>query len=767
MKVSTYIFILLGIFAVSCNETPDIQRLKYIDTRVGTAPSITKTAGKFGKKTEEFGQTIPAVLEPHGMNFWTPQTQDTEKKCIAPYYYRDTLLQGFRASHWIVGGCTQDFGSFTIMPLSEKLRLQPTERATSFSHKDETATPAYYAVRLPNEKILAEMTGRSRSAIFRFTFEKAGKGYLVVQPNNDEGEGYIRIDPQNNRIYGYNPVHRIYQGWGEAAGYSGHFVIETKRPITNYGVFHADSLLQGHTEMGGKINNERINKIGAYIEFDVENDEEVIIKAASSFVSMENAWMNLQNEIPHWSFEQTQKELTNIWEDRLALLQAESNEENALEKFYGALYRSSFLPQTFNDTNGEYPAFASANKIAKLPQGETYYDGFSMWDTYRAQHPLINLIIPKKGGQMMQSLVLKYQQGGWLPIFPCWNSYTAAMIGDHCLSAISDAYIKGIRNFDIETAYKAMRQNAFSTPIDEQDYKNGMGRRALTSYLKYGYIPLEDKVPDAFHTEEQVSRTLEYAYDDFCLSQIAKALGKDEDYKLLSARSQNYRHVINPRTGYAQGRFANGEFLQEENRFDFSRFITEGAPCHYTWYVPHDPQGLMECMGGQDAYVAKLDSMFSEGRYWHGNEPCHQIAFMFNYAGQAWKTQQAVRHIMNTEYLNAPGGLSGNDDAGQMSAWYLFAAMGFYPVCPGTPYYLIASPSFPKLTISPEGGKPFHIIAHGASKANIYIQSATLNGEPYTKNHLHHNDIVAGGILELQMGSRPNKEWGIVSYEIK
>ena len=271
---------------------------------------------------------------------------------------------------------------------------------------------------------------------------------------------------------------------------------------------------------------------------------------------------------------------------------------------------------------------------------------------------------------------------------------------------------------------------------------------------------MEDQVPDAYHTEEQVSRTLEYAYDDFALAQVAKELGKKDDTEILMKRALNYQNVINPNTGYAQGRYADGTFLPESNPFNFARFITEGAPCHYTWYVPHDPYGLMECMGGQDQYIAKLDSMFSELRYWHGNEPCHQIAYMFNYAGQPWKTQKAVRHILSTEYLQAPGGLSGNDDAGQMSAWYVFSAMGFYPVCPGSPYYVLGSPTFPILSIRLENGKIFTMEAEGASKENIYIQSAELNGKPYTKNYIHHEDIINGGYFRLIMGKEPNKNWG-------
>lgn len=733
------------------NEQP---LLKYIDTRVGTAPGATPTANTFGKNTEEYGQTLPAVLEPNGMNFWTPQTRDTEQKCIAPYYYTDSVLQGFRNSHWIVGGCTQDYGSMTLMPLSDSLRCQPRQRATRFSHRDEVATPSYYAVLLPDENIHAEMTGRSRSAIYRFTYQKAGKGYLIVNPNSDEGQGCISIDTVNSRIYGYNPVHRIYQGMGQPAGYSGHFIIQFEKKITDYGTYNADSLFQRTTRI------EKAPQIGLYIEFDVDRGEEVLIKAASSFVGKEGAILNLESEIPHWDFDLIRVELSRIWEQHLSSIKVETENLTDKEKFYGAFYRASFLPRTFNDVDGRYPSFAKGEPIRKLPQGATYYEDFSMWDTYRALHPLINLIYPTKSGNMMQSLVHKYEQGGWLPAFPCWNSYTAAMIGDHCIAAIGDAYSKGIRNFDVEKAYEAMRKNAFETPSDADEYRNGMGRRALTSYLKYGYIPLEDTVPDAFHTQEQVSRTMEYAYDDFVLAQVAKSLGKTADYRELISRAANYRNVIDPRTGYAQGRYANGTFLNENNAFGFARFITEGAPCHYTWYAPHDPYGLIECMGGKANYIAKLDSMFSEQRYWHGNEPCHQVSFMYNYAGEPWKTQRAVRHIAETEYLNAPGGLAGNDDAGQMSAWYMFATMGFYPVCPGTPYYILAGPSFPSLTLYLENKKTFTVKAPNASQKNIYIQSASLNGKPYTRNYITHQDIMDGGIIEFIMGDKPNTGWG-------
>ena len=695
-----------------------------------------------------------AVLVPNGMNFWTPQTRWTEKKCVAPYYYKDAEFQGFRNSHWIVGGCTQDYGSFT---------LAVGEKEWPLNHEQETSRPDYYAIVLPEAGVGAEMTATSRAAIFRFTplgkgetadplladrVVSAQKGFrritLRLVPNSDEKESTITLDAANNRLYATNPVHRIYQGWGESAGFTGHYVLTWK----------------------DRLVDSRITDSIAYLTFEVPEGRPLIVKAASSFTGKDGAWKNLQAEIPHWDFLKVRMQLNETWLQHLSKMSVEKTEggEMRLHQFYGAFYRASFLPHEINDVDGRYPQFAGKDSICSLPKGRagegSSYMDFSMWDTYRAVHPLLNIISPTKSGAMMQSLVRMYEQGGWLPIFPCWNSYTAAMIGDHCVSVLADAYVKGIRNFDAEKAYEAMRKNAFETPASVEEYKNGMGRRALQSYLKYGFIPLEDEVSDAFHTNEQVSRTLEYAYDDFCVAQMAKALGKTDDYKALMARSENWRNVLNPQTGYVDGRYADGRFQNEVSPFQKQKFITEGAPCHYSWYVPQNPKGLIEAMGGREQFVSKLDSMFTEGRYWHGNEPCHQVAYMFNYAGEPWRTQKYVRHILDTEYLDDAGGLSGNDDAGQMSAWLLFSYMGFYPVCPATPYYMIGSPVFPKLTLNLENGKAFTIIAENASAENIYIQSAELNGQPYTHNYLLHEDIMKGGELYFVMGNKPNPAWG-------
>ena len=681
-----------------------LRQLNALNTMVGTAPANTKTAGLFGKGSEEHGQTLPAVLSPNGQNFWTPQTRDTEKKCVAPYYYTDSLFQGIRNSHWIVGGCTQDYGSFTLAALTGKLRLKPEERATRFSHSEEISHPHYYAVRLPDEHLKLEMTGASHTAIFRITPEQDGPVHIVLNHNSDEGEGYLEVNHTDGIVYGYNPVHRIYQGWGEPAGMDGHYLLQCYDEIEDFG---CDSLC-------------------AWLTFNGKAHEPIILKAATSFTTKRGAENNFAFEVEGHDFESMMQRVASLWIDRLHTIDVEDPDTARVNQFYGALYRASFLPREMSDVDGHYPQFAKGT--IQTGNNRKFYGDFSMWDTYRALHPLYTLIAPKQSADMMQSLVTMYEEGGWLPIFPCWNSYTAAMIGDHCSVALADAYVKGIRDFNAEKAYEAMRKNAFETPASFEDYKNGMGRRALESYLKYGYIPLEDGVKEAFHQDEQTSRTLEYAFDDFAVAQLAKALSKEKDYQELMRRSENWRNVVNPQTGYCDGRHAGGGWADNTDFTHRKPWITEGAACHYTWYVPHNVEGLVEALGGKEKFEAKLDSMFSEGRYWHGNEPCHQIAYLYDFIGKREKTIERVAHILDTEYNDSPGGLSGNDDAGQMSAWYIFSSMGFYPVCPATDRYMLSAPRFKKITLNLQEGKTFTITPTSLPHDRHYITHQEISG---------------------------------------
>lgn len=674
-----------------------------IDTRVGTDASSSPSSSIFGSAGEVFGNTLPCVTEPHGHTFWTPQTRQTQRKGVSPYYYGDADFLGFRASHWLVGGATQDYGSFALLPSARPLPMD---------HTREVATPYYYGITLDGRRF--EMTGRSHSAIFRLEDCE----YLRVSVINNVGEGTISV--QGREVTGSNPVRRIYQGKGQPAGFSGHFVLQADAGFEVVESVPGESFLLRFPERGTHL-----------------------VKAASSFRSVEGARANLEAEIPGWDFDAVRETLTALWETRLSRVEAEGGDPEMRLHLYGSLWRASLLPRTVSD-------------VRETPD----YDDYSLWDTYRALHPLLTILDPQEVGAMVQALLRKYDRGGWLPIFPCWGSYTSEMVGDHAISMIVDAYLKGIRNFDVRKAYQAMRHNAFDSPGETSEaYIDGRGRRALVSYLRYGYIPLEDTVPYAYHTEEQASRTMEYAYDDWCLSRMALRRFRLRDWFRLKKRAGNWRHVFDPVTKYPQGRYADGTFLQEDNYLKNAPFITEGTPLHYSWYVPHDMDGLVGLVG-RDEFVARLDSMFSERRYWHGNEPCHQVAWLYDYVGQPEKTQAAVHGILRSEYRNGPGGLSGNDDAGAMSAWYVFGCMGFYPVCPGSGEYALAAPAFPEMTLRMENGKTFRIVAKNLSEENMYVRSvrldgrliwdaATRRGRPF----LTHKAIRRGGTLVFEMCS--------------
>lgn len=747
MKSWTILLSTLCLF--SCNQQ-ESKFEKYVDPLIGTDIRIVQ--GKDKNSTEERGQIMPAVGVPHGMTNWVAQTQATEQKCHPPYYYFQDAIQGFRASHWMNGSCTQDYGSVTIMPLCNKLETDPVKRSSSFDHTKEIATPSYYSVDLNDYGIHAELTGLSRAGIMQFSFEQDGDHYIVIEPNSDEGVAFVEVDPEKKEITGYNPVHRIYQGYGKEAGFSGHFVIQLNEEIADYGVWDSTTITSGRKSARGQK-----HAVGAWVKLASDKPGKTLVKVATSFTSIDNARKNLACEIPGWDFNEVRQASSDTWNQTLGQIAVKGNNEEKV-KFYSALYNAHFLPRTFSDVDGSYPKFDGGGQIMKMDHG-TYYCDFSQWDTYRAAHPLFSILNPSRNGDMTHSLVLKGQQGGWLPIFPSWNSYTAAMIGDHCIAMIGDAIIKDAPGFDYEEAYMLMRKNAFEANPDSGSYRDGKGRRAMESYLKYNYVPLEDQVMEAFHRREQVSRTLEYAYDDFVLSQVAKKLGKTDDYKALIKRAENYRNVIDPETGYARGRHADGTWIEPFDTFASTSFICEGTPYHYTWYAPQDIAGLIRHMGGKERFINRLDTFFEGDYYWHGNEPGHHIAYLFAYAGEPWKTQKWVHDIINREYFTTPDGLSGNDDAGQMSSWLVFSMVGFYPVCPGMPYYVIGSPSFEESVITLENGKKFTIKAKGASEKNIYIQSATLNGQPYDKSYILHKDIMNGGILSFVMGDTPNKEW--------
>jgi predicted alpha-1,2-mannosidase len=702
--------------------------------------------------TANEGQTFPSTAPPFAMTQWTPQTRAGNVKCVAPYYFGDAKIQGFRGSHFLSGSCTKDYGSLTLMPESGALKLGPDERGSAFSRSREKAQPQRYAVTLSDYGIDAELTGTLRAGIMRFRFNRADQAWILVESNSEKGDGNIRIDAQSNEITVVNPVRRLYAGAGKLAGFNGYFVVQFDHK------FHVGGTWSGEQKQAGAVSQEGVNGTpGAYVSFDLKPGETVSAKVGSSFTSLEEARRNLRTEIPGWDFAQVVERTKSEWNQALSKVEIEAAAPQK-RVFYTALYHSMQVPRVFSDVDGSYPGFANEGRI-ETAKGFTYYCDFSLWDTFRALHPLLTILEPERELDMVKSLIVKGEEGGFLPIYPAWNSYTSEMVGDHAGAVIADAYFKGIRGFDIEEAYRLMKQNATELPATQELYVDGRGRRGLTSYLKYGFIPLEDHLSDAFHQNEQVSRSLEYAYDDSVAGEVAEALGHSADAEMFRKRAQNYRNVIDPTTGFARGRHADGSWDSPFDPAKPYKYITEGLPFQYTFFVPQDLPGLIDLVGGRKAFIAKLDALFAGGYYDHGNEPSHHIAYLYDNAGAAWKTQQHVRDVMDKQYVDTPEGLAGNDDAGQMSAWYVLSALGFYPVTPGTPVYEIGTPLFDEAVIRLDTGKQFRIRAEGASAGKQYIRSVKLNGVALNRYWLKHSEIVAGGELVFEMSSEPSLKW--------
>jgi predicted alpha-1,2-mannosidase len=736
------------------------------------------------------GQTYPAVGVPFAMTQWTPQTRAGEIKCVAPYYFKDTAIQGFRGSHFLSGSCVPDYGSFTLMPsvaqgqTSAAPKTSATDRASTFDRSTEQASPYFYAVTLKDahhlDQVHAEITGTTRAGLMRFTTLNSGTTSIVFENNSRGGDGWVEVDPQHHQITGEVPVRREYAASGSLAGFSSYFVVEFSKPFTASGTWAGSSTHAGETRQTGdgqplgvvKIASVTSNTGGAsaaaaslptasprpgfgtYVQFNNLPAQSIVIaRIGTSFVSVEEARKNLRAEIPDWNFEHVQQQAKAEWNKALGQIAIE-DDIPARRVFYTALYHALLHPRIENDRSGTYPRFASPGRVEHT-NGFTYYDDFSMWDTFRAQHPLLTILDPQRDVEMVQSLIAKGEQGGYLPIFPAWNSYTSEMVGDHVAVTITDAYRKGLRGFDVEKAYALMRQNAMTVPPKAQ-YDDGIGRRALSSYLKYGYVPLEDEVLEAPHKYEQVSRTLEYAYDDAILGEMASALGKTEDAKLFHERGQNWRNAIDAETGFARGRSTDGSWIKPFDPAGHYTWITEGLPWQYTFFVPQDVPGLIELEGGNAAFVKKLDGLFDGGYYDHGNEPSHHIAYLYDAGGAPQKTQQRVRALMESQYRDAPEGLAGNDDAGQMSAWYVLSALGFYQVAPGIPEYWLGSPRFDNAVVKLTQGHILNIVAKGAGTGSVYVKRVLLNGQPINGYKLQYTQIMNGGNLTFEMTDHAN-----------
>jgi predicted alpha-1,2-mannosidase len=688
------------------------------------------------------------------MTQWTPATQDTESKSVAPYYYADQTFHGIRGSHYPSGSAMQDYGSFQLLAGSDVFPWQGHVPTSRFSHDTEHATPYLYKVELPDLGVTASVTGTLRCGLLRFAFHRGGAAWIDVQNNARAGDGSLNIDTVHHEIVGWSKVRRLYAGQGKLAGFSGYVVVEFDHPFHVGGTWSGTEVHPGST---GQTSD--ASPTGGYVTFDVKPGEVVLARVGTSFVSIDEARKNLRAEIPAWDFAKIEQKSHAAWEKALGVIEVTG--DNADRRiFYTSMYHALQLPRIFNDVSGTYPRFAGGQSI-ETARGFTYFDDFSIWDTFRAEHPLFTIIDPKDDADMIRSLIVKGEQGGFLPNFPAWNSHTAEMDGDHGVAIIGDAYLKGIRGFDIQEAYRLMRKNALESPAAEAEYLDGAGRRALDSYLKYGYIPLEDSVPGAPspHKNEQVSRTLDYAYDDFVLAEVAKALGKPEDEAIFRERAQNYRNVIDPVTGFARGRHADGTWVIPFDATKPASYVTEGLPFQFTFYVLQDIPGLIALEHGNSGFISKLDELFAKNLYDQGNEPSHHIAYLYDYAGAAYKTQQHVAEVRAAGYRDEPGGLIGNDDAGQMSAWYILSALGFYQVTPGIPRYAIGSPLFPDAKIYLPNGKIFHIVVQRKAAQAPYIQSAMLNGKPLERFWLTHEEIVSGGTLVFNMSSTPNPDW--------
>lgn len=734
-KSALFLLVLLssGAYAQSSLAVKDPYSL--VDPRIGT---------------EHDGQTYPVVGTPFGMTGWTPETQPTEAKCLSPYYYKDSKLTGFRASHWLSGSCTQDYGSVSLMPVVGELKVLPEARASQFSHGSEIMSPAFYSVFLNDYHTKVELTGTTHAGMLRLTFPTTGSRHLLVQPNARPGQGFVEVRPQQHEIVGYNPVVRIYQGAGEPTGFSGYFVVRFREDVAHFGTWCGEVISHNRGEQGTGC-----PQLGGFVTFTKSAKTQMLVKVGASFTSIEEAEKNLDAEESGWDFDRVRSGTERTWRQLLRRIEIEGGTPTQQTIFYTALFHASLAPRVVSDADGTYNGFAQRNRLYHAASGAAYYDDFSLWDTFRALHPLLTIMEPHRDQQMVQSLIDKGEQGGFLPIFPTWNSYTSEMIGDHAVAVIYDAYVKGLRSFDIDSAYRLIRQNALIAPPRDQ-YIEGKGRRALSSYSRYGYLPLEDEVLDAFHHNEQVSRTLEYAYDDYVVSQFAGALGHTADAELFLKRSGNWHNVFDPSTGFVRGRHANGQWVSPFDPSKHASFITEGVPWQYTFFVPQDVEGLITASGGSAKFIAKLDGLFANDLYDQGNEPSHGIVYLYNRAGAPWKTQQHVREILRGQFGTGPAGLPGNDDAGQMSAWYVLSAMGFYQECPGTPTYTIGSPLFTRIVIHQENGRSFTVLAHGNSGQNIFVQSATMNGKTLPQLQFSHHDIVSGATLNLQMGAKPS-----------
>ena len=728
------------------------EPVDYVSTLVGTE-------SKFELST---GNNYPAVAMPWGMNFWMPQTGKMGNGWA--YVYSADKIRGFKQTHqpspWI-----NDYGQFSILPITGKPEFDQDKRASWFSHKAEIATPYYYRVYLADYDVVAELAPTERACAMRFTYPESDKSFVVVDAF-DKGS-YVKILPEKQMIVGYTTKN----SGGVPGNFKNFFVVKFDKPFTYKAAVADGTVGEGNTEA-------TCNHAGAIIGFQTKRGEAVNVQVASSFISEEQALRNL-GELKDGCFDRIKAEGRKTWNNVLGKIEIEDQNIDHKRTFYSCLYRSVLFPRSFfeYDAQGKVVHYSPYN--GKVLPGYMFTDtGF--WDTFRCLFPLLNVMYPSMNTKMQEGLVNAYKESGFLPE---WASpgHRGCMVGNNSASIVADAYLKGLRGYDAEELWKAVVHGANNV----HPTVSSTGRLGHEYYNTLGYVPYDVKI------NENVARTLEYAYDDWCIYKFGKALGKSEkELKPFLARAYNYKNVFDPETKLMRGRNKDGKFQTPFSPLKWGDAFTEGNSWHYTWSVFHDPQGLINLMGGKQNFNHMLDSVFNVpplfddsyyggviheiremqimnmGNYAHGNQPVQHMIYLYGYSGQPWKTQYWIREVMDKLYNAHPDGYCGDEDNGQTSAWYVFSAMGFYPVCPGSNQYVLGVPYFDKLTLHLENGKSLTVTAKGNSDDTRYVNAMTLNGETYNHNYLTHDAVMNGGNIVFDMSTTPNTQRGTLAEDV-
>lgn len=726
MKFRIFIPLLMLLFA-GCTQQP-VQFTDYVNPFIGTGGH---------------GHTYPGAAVPFGMVQLSPDTRLTGWDGCSAYHYSDDVIYGFSHTHLSGTGCS-DYGDLLMMPVTGEptpfngsVKGVENGYGSHFSHNQEKATPGYYEVTLLDYDIEVRLTATERTGMHEYTFPEGNDASVIIDLDHRDKviEAFIEKSGENE-ISGY----RRSRAWASDQHF--YFVIQFSQPISTIGIWNNNEPVSSLAEKGENIK--------ACATFNKLTENTLTARVGVSAVSIEGARKNLEAEIAEWDFDAVRQKANDKWNERLGKIEVKGGSKTDKINFYTALYHSFLNPNLFMDVDGNYRG--TDLQIHKA-NGYEYHTVFSLWDTYRATHPLFTILETQKTNDFIRTFLDMYRHGGQLPVWELAGNYTGCMIGYHSIPVIVDAWMKGIRDYDESLAMQAMIHSA---TIDHL---------GLPSYREYGYIPSGDE-------HESVSKTLEYAYDDWCIATMAKDLGLNDIYKTYTQRAQSYKNIFDPQTGFMRAKNNNqwfAPFDPKEVNFNY----TEANCWQYSFYVPQDINTLINYLGGDEGFCNKLDELFSTssettgreqaditgliGQYAHGNEPSHHMAYLYAYAGQPWKTQKLTRQIMQELYFNAPDGLSGNEDCGQMSSWFNFSALGFYPVTPGANTYVLGSPLFKEAVINLENGNTFTVKAPKNSEDNIYIQSILLNGENYTKAYITHNQIMQGGMMEITMGSEPSQ----------